>query len=450
MVGVFLSALMLKTLRLHTDNTQLMDKSMRLLMDGEWTHFGNMATKVGNIPGSFLTFITSFPMSIYLSAWSACLVVILFHMFSYYFLRKSLYLILEDKAQQLSLGLIFLSLVYWLNPWRVEQVELYNPGFVFLFASIHLWTSMKMSKKEFWITFLHVLAVGICFQVHFSFLILALVSFFLFVRRQIVVSWKGFFAGTAFVLASLIPFVITKYFSADVLEGQQLQNLDFTKSDAYFGRNFVLVYPVLKAVGYFFRMGSAYFGRHIFSEIQFDWIDNENLRFVFHYAFHGIKFVLALTTLLLSFYLIGRFLKNQYQKRIWKQTVLNLEPKNRFSFYFFYLFIAVVVAAGLSPVEFNHWHFVICFPAISLFMIIQFLGFERILRHQKKVILGLALTFGLWDVFAAGGSRSHEFRLDYGQQFIEHYQEKYKSLDDRLGTSILLQKIKVRSLTDGQ
>lgn len=442
-VGVVLSILMLKTLRLHTDNTQLMDKSLRLLLDGEWTHFGNMATKVGNIPGTFLTLITSAPMAIFFSAWSAGLIVLLFHCAGYFFLRKSLLLIYEDRASQISLSLILLSLIFWLNPWRVEQVELYNPGFLFLFAGLHLWTALKMSSKNFWMTFWHVLAVGFCFQVHFSFLIIGLVSLFLFLRRQIVVSWRGFAFGTVVVLTSLIPFLLTRFFADGTLHSQQIQNLDFSKSDAFLGRNFVLVYPVIKAILYFFRMGSTYFGRHVFSEIQFEWIDNEFFRALFFYGFHGLKYIVTLATLLLSFYLIGTFLKAQFQQKIWKLTVLNVEPKNRFNNYFFYLFVSAVVAAGLSPVEFNHWHLVICFPVISIFMIVQLLKFERVLRHQKKIIWCLATLFITWSVFMAGGSRSHEFKLDYQAQFVEHYKNKYETLDDSLGHSILWQKMKV-------
>lgn len=447
-IGVVLSILMLKTLRLHTDNTQLMDKSLRLLLEGEWTHFGNVATKVGNIPGTFLTLITSAPMFVYFSAWSAGFFVLVFHCGSYVFLRKSLLLIYENRASQISLGLIFLSLIFWLNPWRVEQVELYNPGFLFLFAGLHLWTALKMYEKNFWMTFFHVLGIGFCFQVHFSFLVIGLVSLFLFLRRQMIVSWKGFACGTVVVLASLIPFLLTKFFADETLQSQQIQNLDFSKSDAFFGRNFVLVYPVLKAILYFFRMGSTYFGRHIFSEIQFQWIENEILRDVVYYGFHSLKYVVTLASLGLSFYLIGKFMRSQFQQKIWKQTVTNLEPKNRFNNYFFYLFVAAVVAAGLSPVEFNHWHLVICFPVISVFVITQLLNYERVLRHQKKIILGVAGVFIVWDLFMAGGSRSHEFGLNYQAQFTEHYKNKYETLDDRLGHSILWEKIKVLLLNN--
>jgi hypothetical protein len=443
-IGVVLSILMLKTLRLHTDNTQLMDKSLRLLLGGEWTHFGNAATKVGNIPGTFLTFITSLPMAFYFSAWSAAAMILFFHLGSYLFLRHSLLPIYEKNSVSLSNALVLLSVVYWLNPWRVEQVELYNPGFIFLFAAGHLYTSLKMTEKSFWLTLVHVLIVGFCFQVHFSFLILALISVFMYLRGQLKVSWTGFFAGTVLVALSLLPFLMTRFFSADVLQTQEMQNLDFTKSDAYFGRNFVLVYPVLKAIIYFFRMGSVYCGRHIFSEINFVWIENEALRIIFDFSFHGLKYVAAVATMWLSFKFIGGFLKNQYREKFWRLGTLKIEPRNRFNIYFIYLFIAAVVASGLSPVEFNHWHLVICFPAISCFMIITLLKYDRVVRHFQKLTVGLALVFTAWGFFAAGGSRSHEFSLNYQDQFYDHYKNQYEGLDDRLGRSIIWEKIKVQ------
>ena len=309
MVGVVLSVLMLKTLRLHTDNTQLMDKSLRLLLTGEWTHFGNTATKVGNIPGTFLTFITSLPMAVYFSAWSAGFVILVFHLGSYFLLRKSIGQIFDNNAVSLAQATILLSVVYWLNPWRVEQVELYNPGFIFLFAAGHLYTSLRMTEKNFWLTFFHVLIVGFCFQVHFSFLVLALVSLFLFLRQQIKVSWPGFVSGTVVVLMSLLPFVLTRFFSSEVLANQEIQNLDFSKSDAYFGRNLIFVYPVLKAIWYFFRMGSVYGGRHVFSEINFNWIDQEWVRTFFDLSFHFLKWVAAAASMAVSLTFMGRFLK---------------------------------------------------------------------------------------------------------------------------------------------
>ncbi len=246
-IGVLLSVLMFKTLVFHSDNIQIMDKATRLIQTGQWTHYGNLATKVGSIPGSFLTAVTAWPMILYYSPYSAMAVILLFHLLSLYFLKKIAdeILLSSTQIQKKDLGLLFLLLTifYWLNPWRVEQSELYNPGYLFLFSALHLWTSQKMQKKSFWLTLVHVLTIGFFFQVHFSFLILAFVSLILFITGQLKVSWKGFFLGVALVGLSLLPYILERFFAPELIEKQ----IDFTKSDAFFGRNAVLVYPVLKA-----------------------------------------------------------------------------------------------------------------------------------------------------------------------------------------------------------
>lgn len=447
-VGVALSILMLKTLRLHTDNTQITDKAMRLLLDGVWTHFGNQASHVGNLPGTLLTVLSAGPMAIYFSIWSALFMVVLFHIISYWFLRKSVLLICESSQPQLEISITLLGLLYWLNPWRVEQAEFYNVGYLYLFSSLHIWTALKMKDKNFWLTFFHTLAVGLCVQFHFSFFILLVISSLLFIWNQIRISWWGWSAGVLVSAMSLAPYLIERYFTPADPNAIPAQNLDFVQSQAFPGRGLIFVYPLLKGILYFFRLGSTYFGRHIFSEIEFSWIENENLREIVHTTFHVAKFPITIVTLLVSFYLIGRFLKSFYSqqkpihRKLFTRTTVQ-EPQNRFHWYFFAIFLAVVIAGALTPVDFSHWHFVICLPAVSLFMVLQLRSIDRIKRHFFKFEVLIVALFVSWNLFAAFGSRSHEMRLDYSTQFYNHYKEKRPELDQSLGRSILFEKFKV-------
>jgi len=424
--GILISVLMFKTLVFHSDNIQIMDKAVRLIQTGQWTHFGNLATKVGSIPGSFLTAITAGPMLIYYSPYAAMAVILLFHILSFYFLKKTTEDIFQSHAvkenAELSFLYLLLAIFYWLNPWRVEQSELYNPGYLFLFSALHLWTSQKMQQKSFWLTFVHVLTIGFCFQVHFSFLILAFVSLILFVTGQLKVNWKGFFLGSTLVGLSLLPYVLERFFAPELIEKQ----MDFTKSDAFFGRNAVLFYPVIKAILYFFRMGSLYFGRHIFSEIQFEWIGSEPLRLVISFIFHALKWLLAALTLFFSFKWLGSFLKNYTWKlNLRIQRKLDVRAENRFDDYMIALFISTVLAAGLSPVEFNHWHLILCFPAISLFMVFKIYktiqANANMQKYKTTILIVFTFTFVFWDLFMALGSRSHSYKNDYQKSFQEHY-----------------------------
>lgn len=391
---------------IHTDNTQLMDKALKLIQTGEWVNHGNLATKVGSIPGSFLTAITALPMMVYFSPWSAMIVLVLFHVISYLLLRKA------GVGLSSTFSPLVLVIVYWLNPWRVEQSELYNPGYIFLFGALHLYTTLNMSKKSFWFTFFNVICIGFCFQVHFSFLILALCSLILFLLRQIKINWWGFLAGTAVVVLSLLPYLIDRM-------GGSEAGVNFSRDDAYLGRNLVLVYPVLKAIVYLFRMGSVYFGRHIFSEIRFDWISDGATQVVISTLFHAVKWVLATVSLLGSFYLLGTFVKSFYKNFHFKTELIE-SPELRFEWYLFFLLVSAVIASALSPVEFNHWHLVLCFPAIALFFTWKFSG-GYAQKIKKPYVIAAASIFIVWNIFASFGSRSHAFNNNYERDFFIHY-----------------------------
>lgn len=404
LIGVGLSLLMFKTLMIHTDNTQLMDKVMQIKMTGEWIHHGNAATKMGALPGSFLTFVTAVPMMIWFSPYAACAVILLCHLMAYFFLRNMGYQI--DRH----FNPLFLVIFFWLNPWRVEQSELYNPGYLFLFSVIHLWSLYKLHLRpqSFWGSFWLVVGMGFCFQVHFSVLILGISFLYLFFTKKIKVNYLGLGAGLLVIGLSLIPwFLQTMSEQSVVLK---------PSSDTFLGKNLILVYPVLKAIVYFFRMGSVYFGRHIFSEITFDWITIEWLKFGVDHVFHFFKWVLALVTLLLSFY----FFYNQF--RHYKK-----EFKNRpfIDHYLISLFIGVIGAAALSPVEFNHWHFILCLPALLFFIALKpEIFFLQAWKKRKNLVLfATAGIFICWNIFASLGSRSHSYQNDYHRDFMKHYNQ---------------------------
>jgi hypothetical protein len=404
LVGIGLSLLMFKTLMIHTDNTQLMDKVMQIKTTGEWVHHGNAATKMGALPGSFLTFVTAVPMMIWFSPYAACVLILLCHLMAYFFLRNIGYK-LDTNFNPLLLVIFF-----WLNPWRVEQSELYNPGYLFLFSVIHLWSLYELhtKPKSFWGSFWLAVGMGFCFQVHFSVLILGISFLYLFFTKKIKVNYLGLASGIFLIGLSLIPWLLQTM-------AQQNAVLKPT-SDTFLGKNLILVYPVLKAIVYFFRMGSVYFGRHIFSEITFDWITIEWLKQGVYYLFHGLKWVLALATLILSF----RFFYSQF--RNYKK-----EFKDRpfIDHYLVSLFLGVVGAASLSPVEFNHWHFILCLPAILFFIVLKPQGyfFHAWDKRKKLILVTTATIFICWNIFASLGSRSHSYLNDYHRDFMKHYNQ---------------------------
>ncbi|MNK07369.1 hypothetical protein D3C87_252820 [compost metagenome] len=415
-LGVFFSCFFFVTLTLHNDHVQILLKVFKLIDTGVWTHFGNAGTGVGFVPGTFLTAISAIPMMIFFSPYSAMAVILLFHLLS---------LVLFSKILKENFGPVIILdflLLYWLSPWRVEQSELYNPAYLFLFSALHFYTAYYMTKKSFWLTFFHVVAVGFCAQVHYSVLILAFLSLGLYFLRFIKVSWPGFIAGTAVVLLSLVPYVI------QYTTQQELAVTLNKDSHSFLGRNLLLVYPVLKGISYWIRYGAISYGRHIFSEINFLWVQEGIWRSIVHHTFHSLKWVFSLITLLWSAKIQGQLFWKIWKKdhpfkiKVERTTITG---QDRISAYAFYLFFAMIAAVSLSPVELNHWHLILCFPVITVLMTIAFNQLRSKLkpRQFKLIFATVFVVFCTFDILGALGSRSHSFTSNFHEQVLKLYKE---------------------------
>lgn len=413
-LGSVLSFFMFHTLELHDDNVQILLKVHKLLFLGEWSHFGNRGSGVGFVPGSAMTAITAWPMKLWFSPHAAGMVIWLTQLLSLWFLYDC------SKRFAIPLTGVFVLLFFWLNPWRVEQMELYNPAYLFFFASLHLWTGMKMKDKSFWATALHVLSIGICVQFHFSALILGIASLILLYYRWFKVHWLGFATGTALTLLSLVPWY---------LAWSSQPELAITVADpdkAFLGRNFLYVYPVLKAVLYWVRYSSTYFARHIFTEVEFAWISWEWLRIIVSWAFDIFKWALAIVTIVWSFKINWLLFKAARRQKFFSSPSKVQWPEDAFTHfqrYLCYLFLGMIITAGLSPVEFNHWHLILCFPAVSLFLSLKVAQRmqRKSFRKVSMAIVGVVLIFSLHSLFAAFGSRSHSLGTNYHTEAMRFF-----------------------------
>ena len=412
LLGTLSACWMMTTFTLHYDHTQILSKVHKLIVTGEWTHYGNRSTGAGYVPGTFLTAMAAGPMKLWYSPYAAMLLILLTQLIC----TIMFFTPIEKIFGRVSAS-VFLIL-FWLSPWRVEQIELYNPAYLFLFSGIHFFTCYKLTQKpSFWMSALHVLAIGLCAQVHFSFAILGATSLLLLLFRMVHVNWLGVLAGAGMVAFTLIPYFLS--LSSQTSEGIQIQ-----ASQGFIpGKNLVLIYPVIKAVLYWLRYGSTYFARHIFTEVNFLWISNDILRSIMSAVFHFLKWPLGIGTLLFSILIQWKFLKqvlqqNPFQRKI-DRKILN--EKDWVFHYAFYLFLGMLVAAGLSPVEFNHWHLMLCFPTSAMLVSV---GLAKLLElHQKWmwVIPAIVVYFVIYNSLATLGSKMHRAGHSYHDEVIKAY-----------------------------
>jgi signal transduction histidine kinase len=98
--------------------------------------------------------------------------------------------------------------IYWLNPWFLFENTLWNPSYLSFFTAVHFWAAFHMQqKKSFWYSFLHLLAIGMAVQLHYSWPILAVISSFLFYRGIIKIHWLGLVDKTLKVAPNTILLV---------------------------------------------------------------------------------------------------------------------------------------------------------------------------------------------------------------------------------------------------
>ncbi len=427
-LGLFFSVLFFTKLTMHNDHVQMLLKVFRLIDDGQWSHFGNATTGMGFLPGSFLTAVSAIPMQIYFSPYSALVVILLFHIFSLLLFSSVL------KENYKSVILIDFLLLYWLSPWRVEQTELYNPAYLFLFSAVHFYTAYHMNKKSFWMTFFHVLTIGFCVQVHFSVLMLGILSLGLWGFRYLKVNWWGFIAGSAVVGLSLLPWFLA------YLEHRELAVAVSKESGTFIGKNFVLVYPVLKGISYWIRYGAISYGRHIFSEINFLWIQDATLQKIVSGAFHSLKYVFTVVTVVFSAVVQWRIFK-----KIWQQDHPFRKGQDRTGvrgeqgiyLYAFYFFFAMLIATGLSPVEFNHWHLILAFPIVTVLITIAFykLRDKMPAKRFQWIFVAVFVAFCMFDIFGALGSRVHSYQSNFHREVLQLYKEYHEFPENKTMTN---------------
>ena len=79
---------------------------------------------------------------------------------------------------------VLFAVLYWLNPWRAYfSGFLWNPNYLFLFGALHLWACLAQRQRaRFLASFLLGAGLLLAFQIHASFLLLAVSSSSLWLR----------------------------------------------------------------------------------------------------------------------------------------------------------------------------------------------------------------------------------------------------------------------------
>lgn len=388
----------------HGDQWQMLIRGYKTAYTGQWINYGNEASGFFHVPGSFLTAVVAIPLMVVDSPW-APMVFLLFLRVCAFFLLDAVVKDIFKPAVRLGLLAAFLF-----NPWIQFESILYNPSYLAFCAALHLFSAYKMKDRpSVFYMVLHVLSVGIALQCHNSWILLPLLSCYLWYRNIIKISWTGVFLGAVIVIASLVPFIM------ELMHNEALQTPQH-RNDVGYG--FTHIFPILKSVLYWLRYGSLLFTNKIVARSHFDfWSDIIWLQTGAHYLWMGILWIIGVISVVFSVKVNWNLWKRIKGKI--KRSREDVCKKDWFALYCIGGFVALIIASGLSPIIFNYWHLsllVIC----SFFPLIFFMS-DYSEKHSAKFVKYLVIVVLYFFVVNLNTSvNSFKFAYDasYKQQVL--------------------------------
>ncbi len=240
--GLALSAWMVARSQIGGDQLNLLARGWLLVEEGEWVPYGNPTSSGGAQPGGLSALLVALPLWLWRDHRAASALVLVMHVAAYLLLDRAL-------ARGLSpWGRVLFAVLYWLDPWRLYfSGFLWNPNWLFLPAAVHLASAAAQREKaRFGASFAHVLALGVAFQLHASFVLLVFASAFLLLRRRMRLHWPGAAVAAVVSAVTLLPWALRAAGDSGSLPVQE----------GFLGRGLLLVQPLLKGLLYWLRYAS--------------------------------------------------------------------------------------------------------------------------------------------------------------------------------------------------
>lgn len=414
--GIVLSALYGASVQYDGDNLQLLENAKIFLETGHLLPYGNVASSGVKIytPGSFLSAAVALPMWVWNTPYSA----IVFLGFTHF---VALLLMLRVLSQIFDFKMVILYLIFfWCNPWQTSEVFLWNPGYLYFFTGLHFWSSYRLSKEQslFWPSLWHVISIFGAMQSHSSFVILVLISLFLFWKKYIKFNRWGLVLGLGLSVLSLVPYFIER--SRGTFSGVE----SATSTGSFLFRGLVYVYPMLKGVWYWIRHGSMAFPSHLLNDVGWSWLQEGMFK-------NLIKGLWTVVTLMMAFLTVVFSAKMNFEWVRQRGLTWNLFKFKKSSdtdwltFYIYGAFWALVVVSALIPAEMSFWHVMLLFP---ISVLVPLMGVYRVWsgatgeeKWVPKILSGVLLYFSIFTVITAVESRKHKIPSNLHEMYQRHH-----------------------------
>ena len=413
LIGLFFSFWYASHQILTGDQTQMLYKGYMGFLNGTWISYGNAASAVGNVPGSLSSLVIGLPLFVFNSPWAPMSFLIALHVVSFLLLDNIVKDVFSAKIR-----LVFVVL-YWINPWFLFENILYNPSYLFFFSALHVWSAYKLrEERSFLYSFLHVLSIGMAMQLHYSWIILGIISTFLLYKNIVKVNWYGVVFAFVVIGASLVPYL------HELMNNEAIRENPGNKDGhRYIGWGGVHVYPVFKAFIYWLRYASFIFPNKLAMSSSFDWVSSyHGVQLVFKYLFKIVFIVIGALSIWIAFK-ANKLFYHDVKTSAFKRLSTDIGKDEWLKMYVVGALVGVFISAVLSPIIFSYWHLIIVFIAA----LIPLLFFAQ--KEEKKITKYFFIVVGyllLINSIASIDSRKFSYKHDYIQDTNAYIKEALK------------------------
>jgi len=377
-LGLVSSLFYLTNQKIVVDSLQLLERGF-WFSQGQLFPFGPRSTNTNYVFGPFISvFVGSF-LKIYQHPVSPLLGILTLHILSFWALLKIQFL---RSNQNFFLCFLFL---FWASPWRSSEVFLWNPAFLFPFVIFFLYgVDRNLEKKDFWGTLLYGLMIGLCAQIHNSFLIMIVFVMLMYFRRQMFVHWTSLALSVVIGLLFFLPTFIVLYRHPEILSQNQNPTRLF--------HNLLTVGEMIKGWTYWLRYASLYFGSTTFQlpEIVFSQAT------VLEIIWFGVKWLMALVSFVVVIVSNYQFFKTQKNTKLYHIALC--------------AFWCLLFFSALSPVPFNFWHLYLAFP-------FTLIPVSFYLSQKTKYLPIVGVYFLIYTLVSGSFSYKHDSSLSQGSDY---------------------------------
>lgn len=415
LLGFLLTALFAYGHFIDGDVIQILAKAHVFVTQDILIPYGNISSSgsSGNVPGAILTLSTGIPMKIWFSPWSALAFLALLHFFGLLMYQN----ILKNFVG--SLTMLALIVFFWLNPWRLSEVFLWNPGYIYFASMLHMWSAYHLSRRpSFAFSIVHGLSLFIGLQIHPSFIILFFMTMMLLWVRALKPHPVGTLTGIVIGLLSLTPYFLAGLKDPSIFP--QPGSGD-GKGHLFFG--LLYVYPMLKGFWYWILFGSNIFQTHVFHQLDFSWMQQPTLETLTKVIWTVIKYGIGAFGVGLSFYVNYKFFKkNKSQFNIFKYKVQN--EREWITIYPITAFLSAMMATAISPTLPIYWHLLYIWPMAILPLLLKFDEYSQTQRKRATTyLMVIVFYFSASNLLAAIGSKKHDIRKPFHELYFKACQE---------------------------